>query len=562
MKKILLFTFLLSPLYLIAQSNCSISDEKPIQLLSAEMRRGFPLLKKQKPPIYYLSYTLKNGKENSIYISDQGERASYVQEFSDLKVMARAGSPQLDNTRTLKKKQSDFAVSIQDMPQAISDGKAFTLKVWDATQQAAEQAQRMYGEVQTDVQTASERGDDSHDFVFPPKETYCHTQQFTDFNIQRIKEMLIKVSALTKGKAYVLSSSFSFSQEYGHYYFVDSVGTRLKTPFQYVRLSFKVSGRTPEGLSLSRGRIYDVLEEEKLPTEEQLAEDVKQALEELEQQIKAPEAEPATVPAILKNKAMAVFVHEVLGHRVEGHRQKEDSFGKTFTDKVGQMITSPLITIVDDATLPFFKGEPLRGFYEYDSEGVKARPVTLVENGILKNFLMSSSPIKGFAQSNGHGRAEFEKRPVARMGNTRVIASQTISYEELEKKLLEEIKKQGKPYGVIIEDLSGGFTITDTLAPQSFKLEPTYIMRLYPDGRKELVRGVDMVGTPLVSFKEIIAAADDDAVFNGTCGAESGWVPVSSIAPSVLLRSLELEKTQKTNKKLPILPPPMSEVTK
>ena len=259
---------------------------------------------------------------------------------------------------------------------------------------------------------------------------------------------------------------------------------------------------------------------------------------------------------------MAVFVHEVLGHRAEGHRQKEDDFGKTFTDKIGQEIVSPLLTVVDDSTLASFNGEPLRGFYLYDSEGVKARPVMLVENGIFKNFLMSLSPIKGFNTSNGHGRSAFGFRPVSRMGNTRVIASETIPYEELEKKLIEEVKKQGKPYGIIIEDLAGGFTMTETFFPQAFKLEPTFMYRLYPDGRKELVRGVDMVGTPLVSFKEVIAAADDYAVFNGSCGAESGWVPVSGIAPSVLLRSLELEKTQKSVLKQPILLPPSSEVKK
>ena len=253
---------------------------------------------------------------------------------------------------------------------------------------------------------------------------------------------------------------------------------------------------------------------------------------------------------------MAVFVHEVLGHRVEGHRQKLDSFGKTFTSKVGQLVTAPFISIVDDATLSSFNGEPLRGFYEYDDEGVKVRPVTLVENGILRGFLMSSSPINGFPTSNGHGRAELGALPVARMGVTRLMASQTVSYDELEKKLLAEIRAQHKPYGYIIDDLSGGFTMTDTFFPQVFKLEPKLVYRLYPDGRKEVVRGAEIVGTPLVSFSQILAAANDDAVFNGTCGAESGWVPVSAIAPSVLIRSLEIEKTGKSNFKPPLLPPP------
>ena len=144
------------------------------------------------------------------------------------------------------------------------------------------------------------------------------------------------------------------------------------------------------------------------------------------------------------------------------------------------------------------------------------------------------------------------------MGNTQLIATQSVPYAELEKQLLQEIRTQYKPYGYIIDDLSGGFTMTDTDFPQVFKLKPKLVYRLYPDGRKEVVRGADMVGTPLVSFAQIIAAADDDAVFNGQCGAESGWVPVSSIAPSVLLKSLEIEKTAKSEEKPPILPSPYS----
>ena len=315
-------------------------------------------------------------------------------------------------------------------------------------------------------------------------------------------------------------------------------------------------GKTADGLEISRTNTYDMLDGKDLPSEEQLTADIRQSLTELELLSRAPLADPLTVPTILKNRAMGVFVHEVLGHRMEGHRQKEDSFGRTFTSKIGQQVTAPFISIVDDATLPSFKGIPLRGFYEYDDEGVKVRPVTLVENGVLKEFLMSSSPIKGFPSSNGHGRREIAQRAVARMGNTRVMASETVPYETLEKMLVEEINRQGKPYGLIVEDLSGGFTMTDTGLPQVFKLEPKLVYRVYPDGKKEIIRGADLVGTPLVSFAQILAASDDYAVFNGSCGAESGWVPVSAIAPSVLFKTLEVEHTAKSAVKPPVLPPP------
>ena len=560
MKRLLLLCVLLVFAFpVFAQTICRVQDQRPLQLMSKEINRSMKTFKKQNPPIYYVAYNFDDLDVYGIDVEEKGVTNHTKRHDAMLQVQVRAGSLQMDNTRTLKTGNTYRSLEIADMPAIGEDGKAFSAAVWRLTEQAAEDAQQDFNRVRADSQTGAKRLDDSPDFVFPPKEIFCQESPSLTFDMEQIKELLLKVSNLTRGKPFVLGSSFSFEVQSGSRYFVDSVGTQLKTPVRLARLSYSLWGKTADGAWADRSQNYDVLTQEQLPDEAKLTADIKQSLQELEALLNAPEADPVAVPVLLKNKAMAVFVHEVLGHRVEGHRQKEDSFGKTFTDKVGKEVVSPLLTIVDDATLAEFNGQPLRGFYLYDDEGVKARPVTLVENGILKGFLMSSSPIKGFSVSNGHGRGEIGKRPVARMGNTRVIASETVSYDELEQQFLEEIKRQQKPYGFIIEDLSGGFTMTDTSYPQTFKLTPTLVYRVYPDGRREVVRGADIVGTPLAAFHEVMAVADDYDVFNGSCGAESGWVPVSSIAPSVLLRRLEIEKTGKSNTKPPLLPPPFGE---
>ena len=560
MKKLLLIVpFLCLSGTLAAQNTCDLSAEKPLRVLSEELNRNFKILKKQKPPVYYLSYFFYDMYNMSVSVSEGGIRRKTQGPSYYVQVSARAGSPQMDNTRTLKTKTPAGDKNFLENTLASGNNeKVLKITLWELTQRAARSAQRNFSDVQADQQNASERADNSDDFVFPPKENFCRTATFADFDLDQIAARLTDASSLTKGHAFVLESDFSFSASYGHRYFADSRGTLLKTPTNLVRMSYSLTAENKDGQILNRSKSYDVQTPEELPTDEQLRNDIKQSIAELQALLQAPEAEPITVPAILKNKAMAVFVHEVLGHRMEGHRQKQDSFGRTFTDKIGQAVVSPVLTIVDDATLPSFNNIPLRGYYEYDSEGVKVRPVTLIEKGVLKEFLMSSSPIKNFPLSNGHGRATLGKRPVARMGNTRVIADPVVSYDTLEKMLLAEIQTQQKPYGIIIEDLSGGFTQTSTYSPQAFKLEPTLVYRLYPDGRKEMIRGADMVGTPLVSFNAVIAAADDYDVFNGSCGAESGWVPVSSIAPSVLLKSLEIEKTTKSMHKPPVLVPPFA----
>ena len=105
--------------------------------------------------------------------------------------------------------------------------------------------------------------------------------------------------------------------------------------------------------------------------------------------------------------------------------------------------------------------------------------------------------------------------------------------------------------------------MTQTFMPQVFKLKPLRVWRVYTDGRPdELLRGVDLVGTPLTSLERIICAGDDDDVFNGTCGAESGWVPVSAVAPSLLVGTIEVERHSKEQDKPPLLPPPDHDQTK
>ena len=541
-----------------AESNfCDVKKEVPLQLMGGELMRNFSVLKKQQPPIYYLAYTYQTQQTGQIQASFDGLKIQQKEEnFGD--VLARAGSLSLDNTHALKGEREtfDLAQTSQIPFPSLENPTAFKRTWWGLTEEAAKDAQKKYSHVLSHSRTMTRTKDTSDDFVFPPKETFCQTQDFEPIHLEPIKELLSQAAKLAQGKKYILDYAVTFSYVNGHRYFADSRGTRLKIPYARMRLTYYLINRTQDGMELERFKDYNLSSAEELPSLEQLSADMEQSMSELEQLSQAPEGEPFTAPTILKGKAAAVFVHEVLGHRLEGHRQKNESEGQTFTGKVGRQVISPMLTIVDDPTLATFQGHSLRGHYLYDEEGVKSRPVTLIENGVLKNFLMPSSPVQGFPVSNGHGRKEAGKRAVARMGVMRTTSSQTVAYEELEKMLLAEIKKQGKPYGFIVEDLGGGFTFTGKSMPQSFKLETKLVWRVYPDGRKEMVRGLDIVGTPLVSFNRVLAVGNDDTIFDGSCGAESGWVPQTNIAPSLLLEALETERTQTSPWKPPLLPSP------
>ncbi|HJT88680.1 MAG TPA: metallopeptidase TldD-related protein, partial [Bryobacteraceae bacterium] len=215
------------------------------------------------------------------------------------------------------------------------------------------------------------------------------------------------------------------------------------------------------------------------------------------------------------------------------------------------------LSVVFDPTRRKINGIDLNGWYDYDDQGVKARPVLAVDKGVLKTFLLSRSPIRGFPQSNGHGRREPGYDVVSRQSNLIVESSRAVSDARLRQMLIDEVKRQNKPYGLYFQDITGGFTTTSRQGLQAFKVIPVVVYRVYPDGRPdELVRGADIVGTPLSSFAKILATSDKQEVFNGYCGAESGSVPVSAVSPAILVSEIEIEKKAKSQDRPPLLPSP------
>ena len=559
--------FLVSNLFA-ADDAKALGKDPIIKAMDAELKRSMKKLSKLDPPIYFLSYQINLEKNVSI-ASTLGENAySYKNNRYTADIDARAGSRELDNTRKLK--SLDYG---QRNPNILVNGympspKQIRNMLWILTEDAVTSAQEDYLKVKTNALTSSQREDNSNDFsdkgkaasyYAPIADSPLISQQMLDEMIKRTDEY----SAIFKNQDFILSSAVSYSATLNNKYFVNSEGTKIVQGQILARLSYNITSRNKDGMILERNNYYDFTTPDEIPSSEKVISDIEQSIAELKTLQNAPAAEPFHGPVILRNRATGVFFHEILGHRVEGHRQKDDDFGQTFTNKINEQVISPLISVYDNPTMKYFNNIPLRGYYAYDDEGVASQNVTIIKKGVLNNFLMSRSPIKGFEVSNGHGRKQAGYRPVSRMGVTIVEAEQTVPFDTLKQMLKEEIKKQNKPYGLIIDDISGGFTMIDTSNPQAFKVNPLLVYKVYPDDRPdEIIRGADIVGTPLTSFNKIIAAANDYDVFNGSCGAESGWVPVSAIAPSVLISELEVERVQRSYDNLPILTPPPAEENK
>ena len=366
-----------------------------------------------------------------------------------------------------------------------------------------------------------------------------------------------RVSAIFRKYPNVYFASVVLQEQNAKERMVTSEGTAIITPSASTRLIMEAQTRADDGMDLLRVETFQAPSAKSLPDEAELTAKAEKMATDLDALRKAPVAEPYDGPALLSGRAAAVFFHEVLGHRLEGHRQRDEDEGQTFTKKVGQEVIPKFLSIVDDPTIREVNGTKLAGTYEFDSEGVPAQRVELITNGVLKSFLTSRMPIKGFEHSNGHGRNQPGLMPTGRQGNLIVTSSQTVPEKDMRQKLIDEVKKQNKPYGLYFDDIQGGFTLTTRSLPQAFQVLPVIVYKVYADGRPdELVRGVDIVGTPLAALTRIVTTGDQQHVFNGVCGAESGNVPVSAVAPSMLFSEMEVQKRAHEHDRPPILPPP------
>lgn len=367
-------------------------------------------------------------------------------------------------------------------------------------------------------------------------------------------------SAVMKKHRDVIDSAVQLQVLHERRWLVNSEGTRLVTERTLWGLTIEAIARADDGVVLVHGRSFYGVTEAELPDERRLLAEVERVATELAAIRRAPVLDPYTGPAILMEEATGVLFHEVIGHRLEGERLADDTEGQTFKGQVGQQVIPPFLDVVDDPTIARHGAIALNGHYRFDDEGVAAEAVTLIDDGILRTFLTSRRPVPGVDRSNGHGRAEGAYDPMARMGNLIIRSWKQVPHARLKEMLLEEARRQGKPFGLIIRDISGGNTNTGAYGYQAFKGTPRLVYKVDArTGEETLVRGVEMVGTPLTSINKIVATSDTTGVFNGYCGAESGYVPVSTVAPAVLMREIELQRAQTTRQKPTILPAPWAE---
>ncbi|MDQ7825426.1 MAG: TldD/PmbA family protein [Candidatus Eremiobacteraeota bacterium] len=529
--------------------------------MEGELKRNFQALGRQETPPYYMSYTIDSIKRQSAYASFGALAKKLETSRAYLTIDVRVGSPKVDNTHEIRGGRR--MIGLHEPNKAPLDENPQGLKelLWQETDDAYREAVENLAKVKTDKALKVKEEDESSDFTLQSPSVSVAEPAGVKVDLDAWAQKVRAYSEPFRKLPYVLKGDASFSSEVRTKYFVNTEGSRVETTVNYMRLFISATAKADDGMELPLMLSYFGFRESDFPGEKQIEAHITAMVKTLGLLRMAPLVEAYEGPAILSGKSSGVFFHEILGHRLEGHRQKSESESQTFKKKVHEKILPEFISVIFDPTVKELGALKLSGFYEYDDQGTKAEKVVAVKDGVLRDFLMTRSPIEGFPRSNGHARCQPGQVPVSRQSNLIVTSRKHYPEKELKEMLISELKKQGKPFGLYFKEIQGGFTLTTRSLPNAFTVNPLVVYKIFVDGRPdELVRGVNFIGTPLTTFDKIIATGDTPEVFNGMCGAESGDVPVSAVSPSLLVRQIEVQKKGKSQDKLPILPPPPSQI--
>jgi predicted Zn-dependent protease len=538
-------------------------QDKLADILEEELNREMQTLSKEETPPYFMSYSVNDQSvfgANAMFgnlLNSSEDRAR------TLRVAVRIGDYKLDNTHKLDELGGGYAMPgggylpLDDEPLAIKQ------VLWNETNMAYIKAMDVYSDLIIKMESKNDDDKEVDDFSKEEPEVYIDPASgdfIGSLNKEGLEEKVRKYSAVFLKEKDIVFGIAGISVGIERKYFVSTEGTKIVENRYNANLVITGMIRSDDGLELPLNKTWFAYDLKDLPDDETVLKEVDAMIDKLIALRDAPIVEPYEGPAILSAGSAGVFFHEIFGHRVEGQRQKSESDGQTFTKKIGEKLLPKSFSIVFDPTASRYQGTDLNGYYKYDDEGVKAQKVDIVENGVLKDFLMSRCPIEGFPKSNGHGRGQAGMEPVARQSNLIVESSKMHSMDELRKMLIKECEKQDKEFGLLFKEVVGGFTLTGRYMPNAFNIMPTEVYRVFVDGRPdELVKGVDLIGTPLAMFSKIEAAGDKAAIFTGTCGAESGAVPVTAISPALFISQIEIQKRQKAESVPPILAMPVSQ---
>src|SRR3984957_629342 len=490
----------------------------------------------QVDPPYYIEYRVNDVDDYSAEAAFGAVRENQRVRYRVLRVVVRIGDYKQDSYYGIGMGETNI-LPLDDDPIALRH------QIWLATDDAYKEAVEALTEKQAALKQFSTETAPVDDFAKAPVVSVLEPTVALQIDDSAWKKTIEDATNLYRQYPDVQSVSASLHFSAVNEYLVNSEGTVTRTGKNTYSVQLNSTAQAADGMRLSRNPCWMVANPDELPTHDKLMAESKKMLDTVVALRQAPIVEEEyRGPVLFAPDAADDVIASLVGANVLGRKPQLGRPNRTtgaFATSYKTRVLPNFLTVVDDPTLKDFQGKSLVGNYDVDDDGVKAQPVTLVENGTLVNYLVSRQPIRDFPSSNGHGRAGAGAFPAPNLGVLLVKSSDAQSPEALKQRVVQMITEQGKPYGYRV----------DTLGPGN---SPRLLYRIYPDGHEELVRGAVFNELDVRALRsDLISVGNDPLVSN-----RAGGIATTVISPSLLFDELEVKRADTSKDKLPDYPPP------
>jgi predicted Zn-dependent protease len=427
--------------------------------------------------------------------------------------------------------------------------------LWLVTDAAYKQAIEQFARKRAFVQNKT-RGEQIPDFSKEEPVFAIGARRGLDIDKDRWEKEVRGWAAIFKDFPEVAESSVIFEAQLTHRYLINSEGTRTFQPSMLVSVEVDAGTEAADGMRLRHWVPFNAGSSDELPSSQEITKAIRQMAAELTALRSAPVLDADySGPVLFTGQAAAEMFARVLAPNLSGQRlplseqQQAQTIRSELVDRLNRPVLPRFLSVFDDPTAQRVGNQELLGHYKVDDQGVPARRVSLIEQGVLKNLLMSRRPGKDTPQSNGHGRSGIPGRETAQIGNLFIQSSEGKSYDDLKQQLIRMCREENLQYGILIKALVG-----DGRSPIG---TPVLTYKVYvADGREELIRGAFAQAIPIRSLRQIEAVGNDAFVVNRLSGSNELPTPTSIVAPSVLLEEVELKRPTGTQQKPALLTHP------
>ena len=538
---------------------------------------------------YFIEYKLEDQESYSIGASLGGLLTARQMHLRVPAVQVRVGSYDLDNTNHLYAGAGGGARYDRDTWPLDDSLQAFRQNLWLATDRAYKSAVEAFS-IKKEILKQTNVTDPLPDFYRAQPFTKVLPGKLVPLDGEAWKARSARVSSVFAAYPEIMTSGVEFESIASISYYMNSEGSTARYLDSLTSLRIRAATQAPDGMSLRDSVVHVSFEASKMASDADTIKSAEQVANNLRALVKAPLGEAYSGPILMEPLASAQLLGYLLGDNIRSPRKPMAEPGRSvpfvsseLEGKIGSRILPEWLDVVDDPTQTEFRGHTLAGYYLIDNDGVPPKAVSVVEKGVLKEFLRSRQPIKGYSDSTGHARllAGFgANQPV--IGNLFIRARQTKKMDALKQQLISMIQQRNKPYGILIRKLdypsSASFGELQSIFTAMMQSGgggrpaplPTLVYKIYPDGREELVRGLRLRGVSTRSLRDIMAASEEVAFFDfvnnaapfAMMGAPGYLAPATVTAPGILFEELELERSQDESSKVPIAPPPTLTVRK